>query len=316
MMEKERTADVKRAMLCMTRQCWEQGICAQALLETEDEDMLLLAVHDMVLRQGSDGRLCDVENTPAVTDSSFCIPAVLAAAKKEKKEEYERAALKNIMYLVKQAPGSADGTLFHMRGTQEIWADSAAFTPYAMALGGYVPEACEQMLGITRKLYVPEKKLYNHIWDESKKAFKRPEAWGVGNGWILTGLLRLILCFGEGCSGEKKIFVKLFQELLDSMLNCLTPDGKFHYILDEPDTFPETETCAMAAYSIFRACKEQLIGQSFLDTAFLLRENVWKMVDGDGLVQSCAGSPDFLYPGTSVEGQAHTLMMEKAYSVL
>lgn len=312
-MEKEQTAQVKRAMLCMTRQCWEQGICAQALLETGDLKRLTLAAHDMVLRQGADGRLCDIENTPAVTDSSFCVPAVLAAARMEKNEAYEKAAERNIMYLLRQAPKSADGILYHMRGTCEIWADSAAFTPYALSLLGYHREAFEQMLGITRKLYVPEKKLYNHIWDEGKKTFQRPEAWGVGNGWILTGLLRLIISSGQGCAEEKRILTGMFRELLDSMLSFLTPDGKFHYILDDPDTFPETETCAMTAYAIFRACKENLIGRSFLEQGRLLRDAVWSMVDADGLVQGCAASPDFLHPGTSVEGQAHTLMMEKAY---
>lgn len=33
---------IKNAMLCMTRQCWEQGIAAEALLETEDFDSLEL----------------------------------------------------------------------------------------------------------------------------------------------------------------------------------------------------------------------------------------------------------------------------------
>lgn len=66
---------VKNAMLCMTRQCWEQGIAAQAFWEMGNYDELELVVHDMMLRQSSDGRLCNVENTPAVTDSAFCIPA-------------------------------------------------------------------------------------------------------------------------------------------------------------------------------------------------------------------------------------------------
>lgn len=316
-MVKERTVEnIKQAMFCMTRQCWEQGIFAQAMLETEDYDNLALVAYDIVLRQSDDGRLCNIENTPAVTDSSFCVPSILTVARKEQNQEYEKAALKNILYLVKVAPRSADGILFHMRGTQEIWADSAAFTPYAMALGGYYTEACEQMLGITRKLYVPEKKLYNHMWDENKQAFKRPVAWGVGNGWILTGLLRLILCLPNEFSRERERFVMQFRELLDNMLSHLTPEGKFHDVLDDPDTFYETESCAMTAYSIFRAYRENLIDQSYIERALILRDTVWDMVDAEGLVHNCASSPDFLYPGTSVEGQAHALMMEKAYDVL
>ena len=64
---------VLRAMLCMTRQCWEQGMAAQCLSELGREEELSLVVYDMVRRQSSDGRLCNIENTPAVTDSAFCI---------------------------------------------------------------------------------------------------------------------------------------------------------------------------------------------------------------------------------------------------
>lgn len=312
----QKVINIKQAMFCMTRQCWEQGILAQALLETEDYENLSMTAYDIVLRQGEDGRLCNIENTPAVTDSSFCVPAILAAAGMEANEAYKKAAMRNILYLIRKADRSQDGTLYHMRGTREIWADSAAFTPYAMALGGFYGEACDQMRGITAKLYVPEKKLYNHMWDEGKKAFKRPLAWGIGNGWILTGLLRLILCLPEEYAKEKGEMRQLFEELLDSMLSYMTPEGKFHDILDNPDTFLETEVCAMTAYSIFRAINERLIEVSYIDKALLIRNGVLDMTDEEGLVQNCAGSPDFLHPGTSVEGQAHVLMMEKAFSVL
>lgn len=308
--------NVKQAMFCMTRQCWEQGIFAQAMLETGDYENLELVAYDIVLRQSTDGRLCNVENTPAVTDSSFCVPAILAMGNRMNNEEYRRAAEKNILYLLKEAPRSLDGTLFHMQGSQEIWADSAAFTPYALALGGYEQEACDQMLGILQKLYVPGKRLYNHIWDENEKAFKRPLAWGVGNGWILTGLLRLLLCLPEKCGKEKEVLQERFVELLDSILSYMTEDGKFHDVLDSPETFFETEICAMTAYSIFLAFGKGLVGQAYLNKAFVIRKYVWSMAGADGLVQGCASSPDFLNPGTSVEGQAHTLMMEKAFSVL
>ena len=85
---------VLQAALCMTRQCWEQGMLSYALLEcgTEMKELLEMIVYDMVLRQSSDGRLCNVEDTPAVTDSAFCIPAVLAVGERTGNEEYVRAA--------------------------------------------------------------------------------------------------------------------------------------------------------------------------------------------------------------------------------
>ena len=48
---------VKHAMLCMARQCWEQGIAAQAMLECGDSDTMVQLARDCVVRQNADGRL-------------------------------------------------------------------------------------------------------------------------------------------------------------------------------------------------------------------------------------------------------------------
>ena len=101
--------NVMNAMMCMTRQCWEQGVLAQALMECGEEEKLRLVIYDMILRQSSDGRLCNVENTPAVTDSSFCIPAVLLTGRKENNASYVEAAEKNIQFLLKEAEHAQDG---------------------------------------------------------------------------------------------------------------------------------------------------------------------------------------------------------------
>ncbi len=121
---------VLRGMMCMTRQCWEDGIAAQALMEIGEEELLELVVYDMVLRQSSDGRLCNVENTPAVTDSAFCVPAVFAWAEKTGSEKYKESVDRNIKFFLKDAERGEDGTLYHMIHTQEVWADSAAYLPY------------------------------------------------------------------------------------------------------------------------------------------------------------------------------------------
>ena len=73
---------VKRAMLAMARQCWEQGVAAQAMLELGDMETMRLMARDCVVRQNADGRLCDVENTPASVDPAFCVEAVLAAGRR------------------------------------------------------------------------------------------------------------------------------------------------------------------------------------------------------------------------------------------
>ncbi len=297
---------VLRAMLCMTRQCWEQGIAAQALLEKKEEELLELFVDDMLLRQSSDGRLCNVENTPAVTDCSFCIPAVWEIGKRTGNQRALKACGENREFFLEKAERTPDGVLYHMAGSSDIWADSAAFLPYTLALLGKPEEGTAQMYGICDRLYRKEKGLYSHKWNEEKQGFIRDALWGIGNGWILTGLLRLYLEVRE----EK--LLSMFGQLLAAMVDCLDETYLLHDVLDEKDSFYETESSEMLAYAIYRGVREKIVDAALVKTADCIEQAVRKKVNDRGQVLDASSSPDFVRPGTSVECQAHFLMMEEA----
>ena len=301
---------VLKAMLCMTRQCWEQGIAAQCLLEIGREEELALLIHDIVQRQSSDGRLCNVENAPAVTDSAFCIPAVMDYAEKTKNRGYREAAEKNVRFLLEDARRAEDGMVYHMIRTKEIWADSAAYMPCALAKAGHVRAALTQMDGIIRRLYDKKTGLYFHIWDDAAKDYKRPFLWGIGNGWILTGLMRLYLAMPDPDTGEKKRVHDRMLALLDAMLSYETKEHTFHDVLDRPETFTESETGAMTAYVIYRGIKEGIVDKTYKQRADRIREALCERVSETGLIFQASGSPDFIHAGTSVECQAHFLMMQ------
>lgn len=301
---------VLRAMLCMTRQCWEQGMAAQCLLELGREEELSLVVYDMVRRQSSDGRLCNIENTPAVTDSAFCIPAVMDYARKTGDDACRKAAEKNIRFLREDAERAEDGTLYHMIHTKEIWADSAAYMPYALAKAGYAEEALVQMEGICRRLYDEKTGLYAHKWDEGQKDFIRADLWGIGNGWILTGLMRLYSEIPPSRARERAGLLYRMRSLLDALLSHETEDHVFHDVLDRPETFTESETGAMTAYTIYKCIGEGILDKAYAGRADRICDALKERVSDAGLVCQAAGSPDFLTPGTSVECQAHFLLMQ------
>lgn len=309
----EKKENVLQAALCMTRQCWEQGILAQALMEAGEQELWELTVRDMIVRQSGDGRLCNVENTPAITDSSFCIPAVYILSKKTGNAEYKKAAEQNLHFLLYEAERSEDGILYHMIHTHEIWADSAAFLPYSLALAGYYDEAYRQMEGICSRLYSEEKGVYLHIWEDQEKSFLRPLAWGIGNGWILTGLLRTLLVWNSRYKKEEEQMKKRFFSLLDNMLKLETEENGFYDILDEPSSFLESETAAMVAYTIYRGIKEGILKETYMYRADAIRAKVYGKIQPSGLIFDAAGSPSFTKKGTSVECQAHVIMMEQAY---
>jgi len=104
-----------------------------------------------------------------------------------------------------------------------------------------------------------------------------------------------------------------FYDLLERLLKLETQAGGFTDILDQPDSFAESETAAMIAYVIYRGAKENLLDDTYLYTADQIRSALHQKVTAAGLVMNAASSPAFDRPGTSVECQAHFLLMEFFY---
>lgn len=303
---------VRQALLCMARQCWEQGLAAQAMLEMGDELSLILMARDCVVRQNDDGRLCDVEGTPALVDPAVCVEPVLAAGRLLGDETFPGAARRGVDYLLRDAPSTMDGARYQLRGVSEIWADSLGMGPHVLAAAGHVEDAFKMLHAIKARLYDGELGLYRHKWDEARGAFSRACCWGVGNGWALVGLMRMAIALKQAGDARDKEAAAQYLHLLDAVLSYQREDGLFHDVLDDPTSFVESEITEMVAYSIYKMVSWGYLGPSYLDRAEAARSGVTRRVDARGLVQGCAGSPRFEVPGTSPEGQAHFLMMESA----
>ncbi|MGE5812743.1 MAG: glycoside hydrolase family 88 protein, partial [Ignavibacteria bacterium] len=93
-------------------------------------------------------------------------------------------------------------------------------------------------------------------------------------------------------------------------------DGLFHNIIDNPNSFIETNLSQMLAYSIYKGIKGGWIDGRYKENADKMRVAAHKKVDELGLVQGVCGSPEFDHPGTAAEGQAFFILMETAYNKL
>ena len=307
---------VKYAMLCMARQCWEQGIAAQAMLECGDSDTMVQLARDCVVRQNADGRLCDVEGTPAIVDPAICVEPVRAAGELLGKEHYLRAAQRNVDYLLHDAPASSDGARYHLLGGEEVWADSLAMGPHVLMQAGYLDEGVRYYEAVRRRLFDESTGLVHHKWDERSQSFSRACYWGVGNGWALVGLMRMAMALKARGDGRWRKIAADFAALVEAMLPHQAENGFFHDILDDLQSFYESESTEMFAYSIYKMVLCKMVDERYLCAADRARRAVEARVDASGLLLSCAGSPDFEHEGTSVEGQAHFIMMEAAAASL
>jgi len=304
---------VSHALLTMQRYSWEQGVTAQAFLELGETNTAIMLAREAVQRQGADGRLASMHDNEGVTDPAANGEAVLVAARLTGEPALQAALDAMLNYLLKIAPRASDGTLFHVIDAKEMWVDSMYMAPPFLAAAGQLDEAIRQIRGIKSRLWNSEKKLYAHIWNEDQGTLKRAAHWGVGNGWAAAGITRVIRALPESWAKEKQMLVLHVRDILDGCLAHQRQDGLFHDVVDQPDTFVETNLAQMLAYSIYRGIAGGWLPQAYKEHADKMRTAVHQKVDGSGYVQGVCGAPTFDRAGTAPEGQAFFLLMEAAW---
>jgi unsaturated rhamnogalacturonyl hydrolase len=313
--ENERIKKVTTALLSMQRATWEQGVAAQAFLEQGDEKMVYLLAKDAAIRQGRDGRLGLVQQDPGATDPAANGEAVLHASKVSGDPELIAASEKMVNYMLNIAPRSVEGIIYHQIQGADFWIDSMYMCPPFLSVAGYPELAMKQIEGYRMYLWNPGKKLYHHMWNDKLKEFKNAKFWGVGNGWALAGIARVIDSMPEKMSADRLKLIGYIKEHIDGCLSFMREDGFFHNIIDQPDSFIETNLSQMTAYTIFRGLTSGwLPNEGYLEKAILMRQAVHSKVDLHGFVQGVAGYPGFQTPSRAPEGQAFFLLMEAAWS--
>ena len=223
----------------------------------------------------------------------------------------QAAADSQLDYLLGQAPRAADGTLYHLVDAKEFWIDSMYMAPPALAAAGYPDEAVAQIEGLRARLFLPEKGLFAHRWDDANGRFIRRAAWGVGNGWAAAGMARVAAALPSG-SAARESLARYVRELADAWLPFRTPDGLFHDVVDDPSTFIETNAAQMLAYSLFRGVAEGWLPPEYQKEALSLRMSVRAKVDALGFVRASCGAPLFDGPGVAPEAQAFFHLMHAA----
>jgi len=308
----ETVATVREALLCMQRNSWEQGVCAQAFLELKDDRMVVLCAHEALVRRHEDGRMGVIGGDTSVVDAASNGEAVLAAAVLTGDPRYSMAAGNMLEWLLKQENRNPEGILYHRTDARQMWVDSMYMAPPFLAAMGRYEDAIAQIEGYRRILWNPGSKLFSHIWDDERKLFEREAHWGVGNGWAMTGMIRVASFLPDRFSVQKERLICWARETVMECLKYLRDDGLFHDVLDDDESFVETNAAQMFAYAIFRLAAMEEIDSVLLDSAWRMREAVRKKVDRWGFVQGVCGAPRFDAAGTAAEGQAFYLLMEAA----
>lgn len=306
------------ALLCMQRHSWEQGVAIQAFLELggDWDDTVFAMAKEAAYRRTADGRPAMMGDGEGSTDPCSVGEAMLYAAEKTGDAELLGAcrALEN--WTINTAPRNGEGILYHLKDRPQFWVDSMYMLPPYLAAIDRFDEALHQIDGYWDALHDEETGLMSHMWDDAAKTFPRKAFWGVGNGWTTAGFARVIDMLPPEMAVQRKKLEERAVGLIDSLLRHKRPDGLFHDVVDDAETFVEVNLSQMLAYSIFRGVKSGWLGEEYLSPAEEMRAAARAKQDRFGLIQDVCGAPHFDKPGVAPEGQAFFLLLESAAAKL
>ena len=174
-------------------------------------------------------------------------------------------------------------------------------------------------------LYDAEKQLLNHFWIEKTKS-PNGVAWGRGNCWGLLGLVETLEHLPEGDPDTENLREAL-RTIVARMAQLQSPDGGWHTILDDPDSYIETSIPAfmvpVLARSITHSWIEPDLYYPVIESAMSF---VLDHIREDGLLEGVSYET---FPSTRVEhyrqmprgavvpwGQGPLLAALKAYALL
>jgi unsaturated rhamnogalacturonyl hydrolase len=179
-------------------------------------------------------------------------------------------------YINEQAERLPDGALVHMGWTtpQQIWVDSVFMaTPFmeeAAALDGEAALNLDAEVQFRRfAAHLQDSSgMYRHRYDARDGSVTPVEAdfWGRGNAWVVAAsgtALRLLPATLDGYEGIHERFL----QQTEAMAEIIDDAGRWHTIMNLPETYLETSVGALVAYGIYQAATAVEVDEALLATA-------------------------------------------------
>jgi unsaturated rhamnogalacturonyl hydrolase len=303
------------AGLGMQRKDWEQGIFAQAMLQSGQRERMIQLTRAAMVQQTADGRMGVVANG-GPTDPAMGGAAYAQAAQWTGEPEMQQAVQRMLEWILNKAPRNAEGILYHTFEAPQMWSDGINGAPTFLAAMGHYDEALRQIEGYRKLLFNPERKLMAHIWDDGKKELVDPAFWGGGNGWTAAGIARVIRSLPTSRGSDREHLAEFARDVIDGCLKFQRPDGLFYNVVDRSDTFVETNLAQMLAFAVYQGMSDGWLPAEYRVHADRMRAGARAKMDKYGFVQGACGAPEFERPGISTEAQAFCVLMESAGEAL
>lgn len=194
-----------------------------------------------------------------------------------------------------KAPRTPMGGLQHdvsdKLNTGELWDDTLFMVALFLAHYGQasgrrdlVDEAERQFLIHARYLSDPETGLWFHGWSfEGRHNFARAR-WARGNAWITAGILDLIE-LARIAPGTRAFLLDVLREQVAALIPLQAASGRWHTLLDDPNSYEETSATAGFAYGLLKGARLGIGTPDWQAAGERALHAVLRAIDPGGVVQ-------------------------------
>lgn len=190
-----------------------------------------------------------------------------------------------------------DGTLARQRPQEKsLWTDDFYMSiPFLAQMGKltgdkkYWDDAVKQVIQLSERLFIPEKKLYDHGWNAGQH-YDPNFFWSRANGWAIMAMAELLAILPENYKNRKEV-MEIFCTHVQGLAETQDGSGLWHNMLDRTDTYLESSGTAMFVYAIAKGVNNGWIHPSYGSVAQAGWNGLKSMVHQNGQIEGiCRGT--------------------------
>ena len=217
-------------------------------------------------------------------------------------EKYLRPCVDAAEEIMEHFPRTEEGGFQHRTSDsvneQELWDDTLYMTVLFLANMGRIlddgrmkEEAEYQFLLHDKYLCDKTTGLWSHGWSFKERNNFAGAFWGRGNCWITMAIPEFLAI--HACSGPvKRMLVNTLRAQIRSLKKYQAPDGMWHTLVDDGDSYVEASATCGFAYGILKAVKDGLADKSCLEMALRAADPILDYISEDGVVNQVSyGTP-------------------------
>lgn len=217
-------------------------------------------------------------------------------------EKYMRPCVEAAREIMESFPRTKEGGFQHKTSDsvneQELWDDTLYMTVLFLANMGRIlqddemkAEAEYQFLLHDKYLCDRATGLWYHGWSFQEKNNFAGAFWGRGNCWITMAIPEFLEI--HDCSRPvKRLLVNTLNAQIASLQAYQAPDGMWHTLVDDEDSYVEASATCGFAYGILKAVKDGLTDRSCLETAARAAVPILDYISDEGVVNQVSyGTP-------------------------